>query len=275
MPSFFSRLRRTSIALSTEELLLEALVLDLARNETPFVFKAANERSYCIPYELSATNKGLGDQLTNTSDGNQWQVKHIEQHVYAIESISSPGLFIGFGERGVVGMTRGYEAVLVSEGDSASRLRLRAARNGSSLHLSFGKADDPRYLLNHCNGLMWFFKEPANSEDVFSNDASWTLEQVETVEMRVQRLPLISRAKSENSTGMCPICFVPWGEEAVKVVTECDHAICIQCIMNICKMRPPSTEGECAICRDAVTLDGLKRVMSEASAPPMEATETD
>uniref|UniRef100_A0A7S2E3Q0 RING-type domain-containing protein n=1 Tax=Helicotheca tamesis TaxID=374047 RepID=A0A7S2E3Q0_9STRA len=138
---------------------------------------------------------------------------------------------------------------------------LKPARNGSNMHISFACIEEPKYLLNHCNGLMWYFKEPANAEYYFSNDSSWSLEPVETPETRVQRMPTMRREVSENSTGACPICFEPWGDEALKVVTECDHTICITCIVNICALRPPLTEGNCAQCRATVRLDNLNRVI--------------
>ena len=228
---------------------LEAFVERLAE---PVVFVAANE------YGLSARGKGVGEQLTNSRrHEDHFLVHNRGGGVVMIESVSSPGLYIGVGRRhGRDYMTEGFQSVLVSEPDPSCRLRVVPSRIHSQLYISFESVQHPGYLLNHCDGLMWFFNQPATNYSDFSEDSSW---KVQTAEDRAKCLQPVQREASENSLGTCAVCFESW-EKRTQVVTPCGHTMCMACLVSICSMTPPSTSGTCAMCRSPLTLAGLKRV---------------
>jgi len=234
----------------------EYLAAFVQRLAGPILFVAANE------YGLSARGKGAGEQLTNTrAHEDEFRVHDLGDGAVKIESLSSPGLCIGVGGRhGRWYPTEGFKAVLVSDSDPSCRLRLAPARNHSQVYISFEPEQHPGHLLNHCDGLMWFFNRPANNEAIFSADSSWMLQRRETADDRAMRLQPVRREASEGSLGTCPVCMESW-ETRTQVVTPCDHVFCMACLVSICNMTPPSTAGTCAMCRTAFTLAGVKRVV--------------
>ena len=63
----------------------------------------------------------------------------------------------------------------------------------------------------------------------------------------------------------CPICFGDFGppeELGIRtpdtllqcVTTECKHAYCGECILNVCAMEEPEYSGRCAVCRGGISL---------------------
>ena len=130
------------------------------RLEGPIIFLASNG------YGLSARGIDAGEQLTNTrADEDKFRVHNLGDNTIKIESLSSPGLYIGVGA--------GFKAVLVSDSDPSCHLRLAPPRNQMEGFISFESVQHPGFLLNHCNGKMWFFDRPANNEATFSADSSW------------------------------------------------------------------------------------------------------
>jgi len=145
----------------------------------PVEFLAAND------FGLSARNVRPGQQLTNVrSDGDEFIVRAIRPGVYGIESLSNPGYFIGIdsgrdfvSRPGYKGSSDKFAAVLVTSSDPRAEVQVVPSRNGSDKFVSFESVDIPGLLLNHCDGRMWFFGSPANSEGIFSQDASWQLKK--------------------------------------------------------------------------------------------------
>ena len=144
-----------------------------------FIFECSNG------YGCSAKGMGEGQQLNNKrADNDQFRVHILHENIFMIESLSSPGLFIGIGQKGpsplyMRGLKNdvGFKAVLVPASDPSCHMRLASARNGSDKFVSIESVTHPGHLLNHCTGPMWFFNRPANKEKYFAGDASWFLRQ--------------------------------------------------------------------------------------------------
>jgi len=220
----------------------------------PVIFEAANL------YGLSASGVVLGGQLHNTrSDDFNFKMHPQGDYLYKIEA--GPGMFIGVGEpHGRWYPARGNRSVLVEPDDPSALFRLVTARNGSKLYFSFESVKMPGHLLNHCDGLMWVFATPANNERVFSQDASWQVAHAnETIEEKASRLPT-TELPTGTGEDACPICLESW-DNVIEVLTPCKHTFCMRCLLHVCKMTPPATQGVCALCRGQITLDSLKRVV--------------
>ena len=134
------------------------------------IFEAAN-----VSYGLSAKDCDQGKQLKNTrADNDGFHVRPEGDHVYKFES--SSGLYLGVGEPHQMWYPNdGFQAVLVPKDHPSAAMRVLPARNGAEGFHSFESVEHPGYLLNHCDGKIWFFNGPANNELVFSQDASWQL----------------------------------------------------------------------------------------------------
>lgn len=53
-----------------------------------------------------------------------------------------------------------------------------------------------------------------------------------------------------NQEEMCPICFDEFDTAEVrKVLTPCQHAFCIRCVVSALAIRPPTNQGACPLCR--------------------------
>mgnify|MGYP002037534785 CR=1 FL=1 len=50
----------------------------------------------------------------------------------------------------------------------------------------------------------------------------------------------------------------------VQTQTECGHSFCARCVVSVCNMTPPNTSGTCPLCRQTVSLAGLRRVRRAA-----------
>ncbi|KAK3237184.1 hypothetical protein CYMTET_45080 [Cymbomonas tetramitiformis] len=137
------------------------------------VFEAANK------YGLSARGVRPNTQLYNTrGDDDQFRARQVGNRLFAFESLSTPGYYVGIDDDPAdvwYPQEKCYRSVLVKYGDPRAHLRLIPARDGSDTLRSFESAARPGFLLNHCDGLMWFFDGPANDESTFSKDASWKL----------------------------------------------------------------------------------------------------
>ena len=84
-------------------------------------------------------------------------------------------------------------------------------------------------------------------------------------EARAARLPVLMRTASKDSEVACPICFTEWDEQdTVQTQVECGHAFCLRCVVSTCNMTPPNSSGNCPLCRAAVTIGGLKRIVRGA-----------
>jgi hypothetical protein len=139
------------------------------------IFEAAN-----VSYGLSAEGCGPGEQLNNTRAVNdRFVVCPAGDQLYTFESRS--GLCLGVGApHGMWYPNDGFQAVLVPKDSASAVMRVLPARNGSEGFHSFEPVEHPGYLLNHCDGKIWFFDGPANNELVFSQDASWQLLDAES-----------------------------------------------------------------------------------------------
>ena len=72
------------------------------------------------------------------------------------------------------------KAVLVARNSPEALLRVRPARNGAgppwfSLESASPQYNQHGYLLNHNCGLLFFFNRPANKEELFRQDATWSM----------------------------------------------------------------------------------------------------
>ena len=130
-------------------------------------------------YGLSgANNRGgmlpEGSQLNNRVDNSKFMLQPAEGGVVTLEFVTQwhAKLFVGVGPSGING---GMKAVLTSD-TNANHLRVCPARNGRPAPwFSLESAKHPGFLLNHCNGVLWFFDHPANNEQCFQADSSWRM----------------------------------------------------------------------------------------------------
>lgn len=256
------------------------LLSALADNETITVeFEAANY------YGLSAKSyngflQGEGKQLSNPrSHHDKFKIRrYVGENRITIESLTAPGMFIGVGQRCTgtyAERTEGFQAVLVPESDPSKDLVVVPARNSNHRFDSFEPVAHPGHLLHHCDGMMWFFNKGAYGEGLFSKDASWKIHHVETIQERAQRVAQRLKAiqvdcRDDNGPLFvveteCPICMIPWEQDKInkiQVLANCGHAFCMQCFLSMCEMRSSTaTSCACAICRAAIQLKDLKRIV--------------
>lgn len=128
-----------------------------------------------------------GDQLENNRSANtKFTRRRVAEDMYIFELETRPSLAIGIGQltgKYNIGEEERYTCVLVEKTDGRALLREVGPRNGGEGFSSYEAAGFPGLLLNHCDGKMWFFDTPANSEYIFSQDASWRLiRQMEQVQ---------------------------------------------------------------------------------------------
>jgi len=122
---------------------------------------------------LSARDVGVDCQLNNNKQNqDRFTMCEVAEDIFTFESHANPGTFIGIGSES----WGGFQAVLVGGGmdDQRKLLRTVPARNGAAAPwCSYEHVDHPGYLLNHCNGMLWFFNAPKNNETCFGMDATW------------------------------------------------------------------------------------------------------
>ena len=84
----------------------------------------------------------------------------------------------------------------------------------------------------------------------------------ESLNERVARMPRLVRSVSSDPEKHCPICLDAWDADGlVQTQTECGHSFCARCVVSVCNMTPPNTSGTCPLCRQTVSLAGLRRVL--------------
>merc|ERR1719263_2013292 len=87
----------------------------------------------------------------------------------------------------------------------------------------------------------------------------------ESLNDRVARMPQLVRSVSSDPEAYCPICLEKWDADGlVQTQTECGHSFCARCVVSVCNMTPPNTSGTCPLCRQTVSLAGLRRVRRAA-----------
>merc|ERR1712159_762361 len=87
----------------------------------------------------------------------------------------------------------------------------------------------------------------------------------ESLNERVARMPQLVRSVSSDPEASCPICLESWDADGrVQTQTECGHSFCARCVVSVCNMTPPNTSGTCPLCRNTVSLAGLRRVRRAA-----------
>ena len=87
-------------------------------------------------------------------------------------------------------------------------------------------------------------------------------ERKESLNERVARMPRLVRSVSSDPEKNCPICLGEWDADGlVQTQTECGHSFCARCVVSVCNMTPPNTSGTCPLCRQTVSLAGLRRVL--------------
>jgi hypothetical protein len=87
----------------------------------------------------------------------------------------------------------------------------------------------------------------------------------ESLNERVARMPQLVRSVSSDPEASCPICLDAWDADGlVQTQTECGHSFCARCVVSVCNMTPPNTSGTCPLCRQTVSLAGLRRVRRAA-----------
>ena len=90
-------------------------------------------------------------------------------------------------------------------------------------------------------------------------------ERKESLDDRVKRMPHLVRSVSSDPEAHCPICLGEWDADGlVQTQTECGHSFCARCVVSVCNMTPPNTSGTCPLCRQTVSLAGLRRVRRAA-----------
>merc|ERR1719420_2472787 len=78
----------------------------------------------------------------------------------------------------------------------------------------------------------------------------------------VARMPQLVRSVSSDPENHCPTCLESWDADGlVQTQTECGHSFCARCVVSVCNMTPPNTSGTCPLCRQTVSLAGLRRVL--------------
>eukprot|EP00325_Prymnesiales_sp_UTEX-LB-985_P019150 CAMPEP_0174754400 /NCGR_PEP_ID=MMETSP1094-20130205/105717_1 /TAXON_ID=156173 /ORGANISM="Chrysochromulina brevifilum, Strain UTEX LB 985" /LENGTH=924 /DNA_ID=CAMNT_0015960265 /DNA_START=87 /DNA_END=2861 /DNA_ORIENTATION=- len=128
------------------------------------------------------------DQLTNSrrmGAHEQFELRVLAEGELTLESAAHRGYFVAAagGERveRMYGM-QVYRVVLMRADESSGappRLRQVAARNGDDEPwFSIEPLEAPGYRLCHCDGRLWFFDRPANSERIFAQDATWRLHDI-------------------------------------------------------------------------------------------------
>merc|ERR1719160_822039 len=86
-------------------------------------------------------------------------------------------------------------------------------------------------------------------------------ERKESLNERMARMPRLVRSVSSDPENHCPICLELWDADGlVQTQTECGHSFCVRCVVSVCNMTPPNTSGTCPLCRQTVSLAGLRRV---------------
>mmetsp|Transcript_30831 Transcript_30831/g.61041 ORF Transcript_30831/g.61041 Transcript_30831/m.61041 type:complete len:267 (+) Transcript_30831:113-913(+) len=209
-----------------------------------------------------------GERLINKRDHRDiFKIKRFEDNIITIESVTVPGLFLGLGPRsGDFGAKNPFNAVLVNPTSNEDRHKLRVVSAKTELnrfYVSFEPVSQPGYVLNHCNGNMYFSEVPNwPNEYVFAQDSSWRMHATETMEERVMRLPTILVTRSSSSAQECPICLEIWqGSNRIQVMTECGHTFCLQCMSRMSHMS--MTASPCAMCRSPWRISELKRVINQ------------
>ena len=87
-------------------------------------------------------------------------------------------------------------------------------------------------------------------------------ERKESLNDRMARMPQLVRSVSSDPEATCPICLGNWDADGlVQTQTECGHSFCARCVVSVCNMTPPNTSGTCPLCRQTVSLAGLRRVL--------------
>ena len=90
-------------------------------------------------------------------------------------------------------------------------------------------------------------------------------ERKESLNERVARMPQLVRSVSADPEKHCPICLDEWDADGVmQTQTECGHSFSARCVVSVCNMTPPNTSGTCPLCRQTVSLAGLRRVRRAA-----------
>ena len=90
-------------------------------------------------------------------------------------------------------------------------------------------------------------------------------ERKESLNERMARMPRLVRSVSSDPENHCPICLELWDADGlVQTQTECGHSFCVRCVVSVCNMTPPNTSGTCPLCRQTVSLAGLRRVRRAA-----------
>ena len=90
-------------------------------------------------------------------------------------------------------------------------------------------------------------------------------ERKESLNERLVRLPQLVRSVSSDPEATCPICLGEWDADGLmQTQTECGHSFCARCVVSVCNMTPPNTSGTCPLCRQTVSLAGLRRVRRAA-----------
>merc|ERR1711881_565467 len=90
-------------------------------------------------------------------------------------------------------------------------------------------------------------------------------ERKESLNDRMARMPQLVRSVSSDPEATCPVCLGEWDADGlVQTQTECGHSFCARCVVSVCNMTPPNTSGTCPLCRQTVSLAGLRRVRRAA-----------
>ena len=142
--------------------------------EVGVTLEAANHYGFAAPSQLGSASRQLTNQL-GAAAINRFTLRVGADGACSLESLAHPGWFVAPDDAPVDthGM-RAYRCVLTdgsAGGGGAIRPTLRqvAARNGAAMPewFSLEAAHAPGFLLCHCNGSLWFFDRPANSEQIF------------------------------------------------------------------------------------------------------------
>lgn len=131
-------------------------------------------------YGLSWQGLSPGEQLVNKIDSSRFELRWAGQGIQVLEA-KGTGMYVGCGAAGDGQWDGlGFKAVLVKPdpADQSHLLRMVPARNGlqDAHYFSLESVQYPGFLLNHCGGLLWFFDRPANNEESFRQESTWSFE---------------------------------------------------------------------------------------------------
>jgi len=89
-----------------------------------------------------------------------------------------------------------------------------------------------------------------------------------TPESIAASMPTVVR---KDTLECCPVCLEEFdGKDVIKVVTSCNHAFCLGCILEICGLSPPQTEGNCPMCRGVVKTEEVSELIAALALSTMQ-----